>query len=260
MRTAIKVKTINCKHCNSEFVSTFRRQYCSDQCHRRHWLDKCNESKRAKTAATVITRNCKRCGAQFSFQLSLGKNNLLHCSHKCSRAAANAAFKLRRADRGTCTVEGCCNPVDRVLVQMCEMHYGRVRTKGRTGKAERRGRYTTREGYVFVRTSEHPLRLASGVVAEHRMVAYDKHHGICPGRHWCGAGLEWPESVADHLNEIKDDNRPDNVVVSCNDCNRARGAMLPFLSAMQPSAHALFLTLVSQRLGMHHDQRTARGE
>ena len=40
--------------------------------------------------------------------------------------------------------------------------------------------------------------------------------------------------VVDHLNEVKTDNRPENLVISCNRCNRARGAAAVILSRITP--------------------------
>lgn len=70
----------------------------------------------------------------------------------------------------------------------------------------------------------HPLANDEGMVAEHRKVLYDR---IGPGPHpchWgCGRELDWGGQggiQADHLNGIKDDNRPENLVQSCQSCNR----------------------------------------
>ena len=81
---------------------------------------------------------------------------------------------------------------------------------------------------------DHPLGLhTGGQIPEHRKILYDV---IGPGPHpchWdskfqCGKlELEWIESRAnriwvDHLNEIRDDNRVENLVVSCLRCNWGR--------------------------------------
>lgn len=86
-----------------------------------------------------------------------------------------------------------------------------------------RGHYYDK-GYRFL-TSQygHPLSGDNGVVQEHRKVLYDK---IGPGFHpchWCGKQISWGGSGGinvDHLNGVKDDNRSENLVVSCCLCNR----------------------------------------
>jgi 5-methylcytosine-specific restriction endonuclease McrA len=53
--------------------------------------------------------------------------------------------------------------------------------------------------------------------------------------------LEWKTAVVDHLDEQKANNTPSNLVVSCNDCNRARGSLLPFLRRMRTEAFPVFV-------------------
>ena len=83
------------------------------------------------------------------------------------------------------------------------------------------------------RAPTHPLAPPSGMVAECRMILYDK---LGPGPHpchWCGALLQWrpgqglvPDALlADHLDWDIHNNDPANLVPSCNSCNahRTRG-------------------------------------
>jgi hypothetical protein len=103
-------------------------------------------------------------------------------------------------------------------------------------------RHTNERGYVSVRDPSHPLaKQRGGRVMEHRKVLYD---AIGEGPHpcyWCAVILEWKDIVVDHVNEDKADNRRTNLVVSCNNCNRARGAMLPFLARLADEAVPTFL-------------------
>lgn len=77
----------------------------------------------------------------------------------------------------------------------------------------------------------HPLTPPSGIVAVSRLVLYDK---IGPGTHschWCGQPVWWQvgggpatagKLIADHLNWDVHDDSPENLVPSCNECNKLR--------------------------------------
>lgn len=80
------------------------------------------------------------------------------------------------------------------------------------------------------RVPGHPLAPPSEVVAECRLVLYDK---IGPGPHpceWCGEAVDWKPGewtnpnalVADHLDWDVHNNDPANLVPSCRQCNAHR--------------------------------------
>ena len=88
-------------------------------------------------------------------------------------------------------------------------------------------------GYVRLRAPGHPLATGQrDVVARHRIVLYeDLNAPEFSDCHWCGYELPWrsDDSPAykfsvnvDHLNGVKGDDRPDNLVPSCFWCNMNR--------------------------------------
>ena len=83
-----------------------------------------------------------------------------------------------------------------------------------------------------------------GHAYEHRVVAYEARSGASPECFWCGKALAWSDVSVDHLNEVKDDNRPENLVTACNTCNRVRGAIVPFLRGMRCEAVSPFIETI----------------
>lgn len=75
--------------------------------------------------------------------------------------------------------------------------------RGRNGKVTSRwrgGRWTHKAGYVYVYRPDHPHKNAHGYVYEHRVVMEEKL-----GR------LLTPDERVHHINNVKDDNRPENL-------------------------------------------------
>lgn len=124
-----------------------------------------------------------------------------------------------------CSVDDCSMSANRVGAGMCEKHYMRMRRNGQTAKLDmvKPGLLTHSHGYKLAHEPNHSLRRSSSRVYEHRVV-YHAHHGDGPFPcHWCSAVVTWDDMHVDHLNDIKDDNSPDNLVASCPTCNQARG-------------------------------------
>lgn len=135
-----------------------------------------------------------------------------------------------------CAVDGC----DRQARKRgwCELHYWRWRKHGTTDAPSRRKSEmgtVNAEGYAVVKRPEHPLAAKGGLVAVHRVVLFDK---IGPGDHachWCTCPVSWDKSwprdpdglVVDHLDHNRLNNDPDNLVPSCEPCNKNRGARGP---------------------------------
>lgn len=153
---------------------------------------------------------CLRCKQPFSYERTTGMKRR-HCS-----AACREAYKLAR------------RPVKQGPRRKPPLRHAA-------------GKYITAAGYVKLLHRNHPLASKEGHVFEHRAVVYAKHDGRCPDCFWCGAKLDWEEAVVDHLNEVKSDNRPDNLLIACNPCNRARGALLPFIARMRGEAVRTFI-------------------
>lgn len=89
-------------------------------------------------------------------------------------------------------------------------------------------------GYVKYIGYEHPAAADSGITGYHRIVLWEKLRGQNVECHWgCGTLLDWNKSypehrdalVTDHLNGIRDDNRPENLVASCASCNASVSRM-----------------------------------
>lgn len=85
--------------------------------------------------------------------------------------------------------------------------------------------------YSAISHPGHPLANKTGRVQTHRFVLYEK---IGPGPHpchWCGATLFWVAGklggggnalVPDHLDGMRRNNLPENLVASCQGCNSHR--------------------------------------
>lgn len=128
-----------------------------------------------------------------------------------------------------CDVDGCEKPSPHK--KYCQMHEYRIKQYG-TPSGRERTRHVHSEGYVVVKSEGHQLAQESGWVYEHRVVLFDT---IGPGEHachWCGTPVHWERSypqhrdalVVDHVNEVKDDNSPANLVASCAPCNVRRSS------------------------------------
>lgn len=187
----------------------------------------------------IRTKTCPECGEHFSYEIRKGADRK-HCSAPCREKLKKRHALARAALLGPCAIEGCEGKATR-KAQHCEKHYIRIRRTGVATPRHAEGRYTTGAGYIKLLDRMHPLSDSNGNVYEHRHVAYVEHKGQCPGCFWCGVELEWKTAVVDHLDEQKANNTPSNLVVSCNDCNRARGSLLPFLRRMRTEAFPVFV-------------------
>jgi len=102
-----------------------------------------------------------------------------------------------------------------------------------------------------IRVPGHPLASPKdGRVLEYRYILYE---AIGPGTHkchWCpnqvdwvlrvGAGSSVGELVVDHLDGDMYNNSPENLVVSCNNCNTLRGLMMSWMERTGLEINELF--------------------
>jgi hypothetical protein len=125
----------------------------------------------------------------------------------------------------TCQIEGCGRKARTRRGALCETHYYRQYRNGRMTLREPRQQYEHSHGYVIIRCPAHPLAAQrnSAVEYQHRVVFYDAH-GDGPFRcHWCTKQVGWSDMHVDHVNAVKTDNRIENLVASCPECNQWRG-------------------------------------
>lgn len=185
-------------------------------------------------------RECVNCGEKFSYEIGKG-NDRIHCSSKCRRQHQLNLRKQRFESLPLCKEEGCNNKATRKSYGLCENCYCRFRRNGTTEKREIKYRWERNDGYIVLTKKGHPIAQKYGRIHEHRFVAYEKY-GEGPHKcFWCKKELEWENIVIDHLNENRQDNRIENLVISCNGCNRARGAAKPFIKNLKEDSIALFI-------------------
>jgi hypothetical protein len=189
------------------------------------------------------TKICPICGKHFSYEIASG-NDRVYCWKKCYEIAHKRKQIERLSLLPECKTEGCNNKATRVGHGVCESCYYRIRRNGNAQKRVPSYRYITGAGYIKLLKPEHPLADSSGDVYEHRMIVYDILKGSMPACYWCGTALEWSTAVIDHLNENKKDNDKQNLVVSCNNCNRSRGAMLPMIKNLREEALETFINQI----------------
>lgn len=94
-----------------------------------------------------------------------------------------------------------------------------------------RGRFLENGYWHLGNKHGHPMARHDGTVAEHRYVLYEKVGPGEHGCHWdCGRILVWGGLggvCADHLDQDRANNVPENLVVSCMTCNLTRHRRSP---------------------------------
>jgi 5-methylcytosine-specific restriction endonuclease McrA len=199
------------------------------------------------------TRQCPTCNLEFGYPVGKG-NDRKHCSAAC-RVAHQRSLRLART-YPPCPTPGCERQAKRVAAGLCDTCYCRLRRTGTTAPPVRSFRYRRADGYISLVRPGHPLADRDGRVSEHRLVVYEwqLEHDLPLECFWCGKLLTWEDATVDHLNEIKDDNRIENLALACDPCNRARGQVLPFIRRLLPGRiRTLTDWLMLYRARWHND-------
>jgi len=130
-----------------------------------------------------------------------------------------------------CTTPECNKPARSPGSTLCPMHYHRAYRHGSVHKVANHSGVTVSHGrrYKTVTAKGHPIARSGGKVYEHRLVLWE---AIGPGEHpcyHCQRTVSWdhgkghPDTLqVDHLNNMGDDNRPENLVPCCTGCNTLR--------------------------------------
>ena len=125
-----------------------------------------------------------------------------------------------------CSVENCNINVRSTNSDLCEKHYMRMYRRGSLDDRVVKHKTISSNGYILIKNDNIPvhIRHKSGYAYEHRVVFFNNYGEGPYNCHWCGVSLNFEDICIDHLNEIKTDNRIENIVCSCNPCNSGRTA------------------------------------
>lgn len=152
------------------------------------------------------------------------------CKLHYERNRRHGSPHLEGVPHNVCTEDGCGILARSKTASLCPKHYHRQYRHGSTTTvSDRTISASNGRRYKAKYAPTHPLASRRGVVYVHRMVLFD---AIGPGPHachYCGTTVNWvrrgepQELLPDHVNNMGDDNRIENLVPSCRSCNTARG-------------------------------------
>ena len=124
-----------------------------------------------------------------------------------------------------CSAHQCGRDAAYKAVQLCQMHYFRMRRNGSLERlpTSRQQRVITPNGYVRVYDPGHALADQGGYVFEHRHVVWAIVGEDCGPCRLCGRPESWATCHVDHKDEDRKNNTESNLRVLCRGCNVSRG-------------------------------------
>ena len=170
-------------------------------------------------------------------------------------------YSMRVDNGGRCSVLGCERPPRSRTSPHCEVHYYRLRRNGSLDCVHVAHRINHSDGYVLVPARGHRVTTQStrSHAYEHRKVFFDAHGEGPFNCHVCGCAVTWDDMHVDHLNEIRDDNRIENLSPACPTCNQWRGKdrqecalRSPKVRWLEYGGERLPISGWAQRLGISH--------
>lgn len=146
----------------------------------------------------MVMVSCQNCGKEFKAK----RRDAKYCSDCYPIKHKQWADKSEEKRRFVGNCIDCGKPVGRSSVQGS----GRCSSCARIGEhnsAWKGGRYKSPHGYIYIYKPEHPRagKYHGLYVAEHQLVWEESHNQLLPEGY-----------IVHHLNGIKNDNRPENLV------------------------------------------------
>jgi hypothetical protein len=210
-------ETRTCRFCNADF-ETYKgnaQVFCGPEC-----------------GTGLVSHTCQHCGCTFE---ATRRKPRVYCGKKCISASRARRVREQNATK-TCSIDGCSNPAKYMKRRICATHASRLI---RTGQfAYRR---IDKRGFIQLKEPNHPAAGPKGWADDHRKVFADANGIDGHSCYWCGGPTTWPDLVVHHLNLSKFDNRSENLVASCVQCDRSRSSLSSFLRSLTSTGLTRFI-------------------